>query len=90
MTDRRAVRRAVAGVERVFHVAGRTSLRDRDRTAVWDANVRGARILFEEAQAAGVERVVHTSSVGAIGVAKPKARSTRPRPSTSGTWGSPT
>jgi dihydroflavonol-4-reductase len=72
VTDRRAVRRAVDGVERVFHVAGRTSLRDRDRAAVWDTNVRGARIVFEEAQAAGVERVVHTSSVGAIGVAKPK------------------
>jgi dihydroflavonol-4-reductase len=59
------------GVERVFHVAGRTSLRDRDRAAVWDTNVRGSRIVFEEALAAGAERVVHTSSVGAVGVAKP-------------------
>jgi dihydroflavonol-4-reductase len=71
VTDRRAVRRAVTGVERIFHVAGLTSLRTEHRTAVWDANVRGARLLFEEAQAAGVERVVHTSTVGAIGVAKP-------------------
>lgn len=72
VTDRRAVRRAVEGVERVFHVAGRTSLREADRQAVWDANVRGARIVFEEALEAGVERLVHTSSVGAIGAAKPK------------------
>jgi dihydroflavonol-4-reductase len=71
VTDRRAVRRAVAGVDRVFHVAGSTSLRERDRTAVWAANLRGARLVFEEALAAGVERVVHTSTVGAIGVAKP-------------------
>ena len=71
ITDRRAVRRAVAGVERVFHLAGRTSLRERDRTAVWEANARGARLLFEEALTAGVERIVHTSTVGAIGVAKP-------------------
>jgi dihydroflavonol-4-reductase len=71
ITDRRAVRRAVAGVERVFHVAGRTSLREQDRAAVWAANLKGARLVFEEAQAAGVERVVHTSTVGAIGVAKP-------------------
>ena len=35
VTDRRAVRRAIEGVERVFHVAGRTSLRDRDREAVF-------------------------------------------------------
>jgi dihydroflavonol-4-reductase len=72
VTDRRAVRRAMQGVERVFHVAGRTSLRPEDRQAVWDANVKGARLVFEEALSAGVERVVHTSSVGAIGVAKPK------------------
>ena len=72
VTDRRAVRRAVAGAERVFHVAGRTSLAARHREAVWSTNLRGARIVFEEALAAGVERVVHTSTVGAIGVAKPK------------------
>lgn len=72
VTDRRAVRRAMEGVERVFHVAGRTSLRSQDRDAVWETNVRGSRIVFEEALAAGVERVVHTSSVSAIGVAKPK------------------
>jgi nucleoside-diphosphate-sugar epimerase len=72
VTDRRAVRRAMDGVERVFHAAGRTSLRDRDRKAVFEVNVRGARIVFEEALAAEVERLVHTSSVGAIGPAKPK------------------
>jgi dihydroflavonol-4-reductase len=71
VTDRRAVRRAMEGVERVFHVAGRTSLRDRDREAVFDTNLRGARVVFEEALAAKVERLVHTSTVGAIGVAKP-------------------
>jgi dihydroflavonol-4-reductase len=71
VTDRRAVRRAMKGVERVFHVAGRTSLRSSDREKVFDVNLRGARIVFEEALEAKVERVVHTSSVGAIGVAAP-------------------
>ena len=71
ITDRRAVRRSIEGVERVFHVAGRTSLRTVDREAVFDANLRGARTVFEEALRVGVERLVHTSSVGAIGVAKP-------------------
>jgi dihydroflavonol-4-reductase len=71
VTDRRAVRRAMQGVERVFHVAGRTSLRPSDREAVFDTNLKGARIVFEEARAAEVERLVHTSTVGAIGVAKP-------------------
>jgi len=73
VTDRRAVRRAMAGVDRVFHVAGRTSLRTKDREGVWDTNVRGTRIVLESALEAEVERVVLTSSVAAIGVGrKPK------------------
>ena len=71
VTDRRAVRRALKGVDRVFHLAGRTSLRPGDREGVFRTNLRGSRILFEEALEAAVERVVHTSTVGAIGVAKP-------------------
>ena len=73
VTDRRAVRRAMNDVDRVFHVAGRTSLRAADREAVFATNLRGARIVFEAALEAGVKRLVHTSSAGAIGVAKPKS-----------------
>jgi dihydroflavonol-4-reductase len=72
VTDRRAVRRAMEGVDRVFHVAGRTSMRAQDREAVFETNVGGTRIVMEEALAAGVERVVHTSSISAIGAARPK------------------
>ncbi len=72
VTDRRAVRRALTGVERVFHVAGRTSMRRQDRDAVFATNVGGTRIVMEEALNAGVERVVHTSSVSAIGAARPR------------------
>jgi dihydroflavonol-4-reductase len=72
VTDRRAVRRAMADVDRVFHVAGRTSMRERDRDEVFATNVGGTRIVMEEALAAGVENVVHTSSVSAIGVSKPR------------------
>jgi dihydroflavonol-4-reductase len=70
VTDRRSVRRAMQDVSRVFHVAGRTSLRARDREAIFAANLRGARLVFEAALEAGVERLVHTSTVGAIGVGK--------------------
>src|SRR5687768_863624 len=58
------------GVERVFHIAGHTSLRAQDRQAVWDTNVRGTRIVLESALEAGVKRVVLTSSVAAVGVGK--------------------
>ncbi len=71
ITDRRAVRRAVKGADRVFHVAGTTSMRSRDRDRVFDVNVGGTKTVLEEALRAGVERVVHTSTVGAIGPAKP-------------------
>lgn len=64
--DRAAVRRAMAGVDRVFHVAGDTNLR-RGRPALEAANVLGTRVVLSEALRADVERVVHTSSVAAIG-----------------------
>ena len=66
--DRRAVRRALRGVERVFHVAGSTNLRA-PREHVFRINVQGTRIVLEEALRCGVERVVHTSSVASIGPA---------------------
>jgi dihydroflavonol-4-reductase len=69
ITDRRAVRRALRGVDRVFHAAGRTSMRRVDREKVFETNVTGARVVFEEALRAEVERVVHTSSVSAVGTA---------------------
>jgi dihydroflavonol-4-reductase len=72
VTDRRAVRRAIKGADRVFHVAGRTSLRAADREAVFATNLRGARVVFEAALEEGVKRLVHTSTAGAIGVAKAK------------------
>lgn len=74
ITDRRAVRRALEGVERVFHVAGSTSMRRQDIHKVFEVNLAGTRILCEEALAAGVERLIHTSSAAAVGTAKPNGR----------------
>jgi dihydroflavonol-4-reductase len=69
LLDRRAVRRAVTGVERVFHCAGLVSLRQRDSERVFEVNTLATRLLLEECLRAGVERVVFTSSVAAIGPA---------------------
>ncbi|HEX8205591.1 MAG TPA: NAD-dependent epimerase/dehydratase family protein [Solirubrobacteraceae bacterium] len=66
--DRRAVRRALKGVDRVFHIAGLTSLRA-SRDLLFRVNVQGTRLVLEEALRAGVERAVYTSSVAAIGPA---------------------
>jgi dihydroflavonol-4-reductase len=66
--DRRAVRRTMRGVQRVFHLAGTTDL-GAARGPVFSVNVEGTRIVLEEALRAGVERVVFTSSVAAVGPA---------------------
>jgi dihydroflavonol-4-reductase len=66
--DRRALRRALKGVDRVFHVAGLTSLRV-SAARSFEINVKGTRTVLEECLRAGVERVVHTSSIAAIGAA---------------------
>ncbi|MBJ7332229.1 MAG: NAD-dependent epimerase/dehydratase family protein [Solirubrobacteraceae bacterium] len=68
LRDRRAVRRALRDVDRIFHVAGTASLRA-PREALFSANVEAPRVLYEEALRADVQRVVHTSSMAAVGPA---------------------
>lgn len=71
--DRRQVRRALQGVDKLFHCAGMTSLRA-SADAHFRVNVQGTRVLLEEALAAGVARVVHTSSFAAVGPAAGTSR----------------
>jgi dihydroflavonol-4-reductase len=59
---------AMRGCDAVFHVAARYSLWRRDREDVLRTNVEGTRHVLRAAREAGVARVVHTSSVAAIGV----------------------
>ncbi|HUZ84053.1 MAG TPA: NAD-dependent epimerase/dehydratase family protein [Gaiellales bacterium] len=67
--------RAMAGVERVFHLAGVVAHRRRDEARLRAVNVEGARRLLAAAATAGVGRVVFTSSVAAVGPApSPKRR----------------
>ena len=87
VTDRRAVRRAVAGADRVFHVAGMTSMRTGEAERVFAVNQGGTRIMAEESLAAGVERFVHTSSVAAIGPAPTGGRADETQAFTAGSLG---
>jgi dihydroflavonol-4-reductase len=66
--DRRALRRAFAGCELVFHAAGLVA--SRPESEVWRVNAIGPRFAVEAAARAGVRRVVVTSSVGALGPAR--------------------
>lgn len=68
--DRRAVKRALRGVERVFHLAGTTNLR-LPRREMLNVTTEGTRTVLQEALQAGVQRAVLTSSAAAIGPAPP-------------------
>ena len=67
---------AVAGVSRVFHLAGVVAHRAREDDRLRSVNVDGARNTLAACRAAGVERVVFVSSVAAVG---PAATPAHPR-----------
>ena len=68
LTDRHSLDVAVAGCEAVFHVAADYRLGLADPAPLYAANVEGTRNLLVAAAAAGVPRIVYTSSVAAIGL----------------------
>jgi dihydroflavonol-4-reductase len=63
--DYRAMRRAVRGARVVFHTVGFVGARPAER--VWRINAQGPIVAVEAAAAEGVERVVVTSTISAIG-----------------------
>jgi len=63
------VRRAISGCTSVFHVAALYRFWVRDPRLFYEVNVDGTREVLTAARAAGVRRVVYTSTVGTIGLA---------------------
>ena len=61
-----ALGRAMAGVRYAFHVAADYRLWARRPQEIFDTNVEGTRTVMHAAKAAGVERIVYTSSVAAL------------------------
>jgi dihydroflavonol-4-reductase len=68
--DLGAVHPAVEGCALVFHVAADYRLWARDAREIYRNNVDGTRNVLEACARAGVERVVYTSSVGTLGLAR--------------------
>jgi dihydroflavonol-4-reductase len=68
LRDPASVHRAVAGCARVYHVGADYRLWARDPRELYDTNVRGTIHVLDACRALGVERVVHTSTVGTIGL----------------------
>jgi dihydroflavonol-4-reductase len=68
LRDADGVRRAVRGCGSVFHVAALYRFWARDRRDFYAVNVGGTRNVLAAARAAGVGRVVYTSTVGTLGL----------------------
>jgi dihydroflavonol-4-reductase len=66
--DLPAVQDAVAGCDGVIHLAAIYKLWMRDVRPMYQVNVQGTRNILEACEAAGVSRIVHTSSIAALGV----------------------
>jgi len=69
LNDEKLLAKALSGCQWVFHVAAHYSLCLKDSAAIYRANVEGTKNIFTASRLAGVKRIVHTSSVAAIGLA---------------------
>ncbi|MEW6658342.1 MAG: hopanoid-associated sugar epimerase [Thermodesulfobacteriota bacterium] len=67
LRDAPSLERAVQGCQSVFHVAADYRLWVPDPAVMYAINVEGTRSLLAAAAAAGVARIVYTSTVGALG-----------------------
>jgi len=70
LTDPASLQRAVEGCDAVFHVAADYRLWAPNPDELYQANVDGSRALVAAAHAAGVARIVYTSSVAVLGIPK--------------------
>jgi len=78
LEDQDSLNRAVRGCDSLFHVAADYRLWVRDKSSMLRANVDGTVALMKAAQAAGVARIVYTSSVAVLGHADGPADETTP------------
>ena len=68
LEDPASLRAAITGCKALFHVAADYRIWVPDPDAMMRTNVEGTRSLMREALAAGVERIVYTSSVATLGL----------------------
>lgn len=66
--DPRSVERAVAGVEQVYHLAGKVSRDPDDARELYSVHVEGTANLCRAAKKAGVQRILLASTSGTIAV----------------------
>jgi len=72
LRDPASLDRALAGVERVFHVAADYRLWSKRSQDIYDSNVGGTKNLLDAAGRAGVEQFLYTSTVATIAADRPQ------------------
>lgn len=65
--DRESLRKAMQGCDTVFHTAAMVSFEQRRQQEQFDINVNGTRNVVELCFELGVQNLIHTSSVAALG-----------------------
>lgn len=68
LLDPDSLAKTVQGVEKLYHLAAMFAVWTKDPDLHYKINVDGARTMMEAAMQAGVEKVVYTSSIAAIGI----------------------
>jgi dihydroflavonol-4-reductase len=68
LQDFKSLKKALTGCQGAYHVAAHYALWDPDPTTFYKVNVEGTKHLFRAAEEVGVERIVYTSTIGAIGL----------------------
>ena len=70
LRDRESLARALEGCHGLFHCAAVYSFWSRNPSEVYKINAEGTKTILEEAERAGVQRAVYTSTVSTIGLPK--------------------
>ncbi len=65
--DKESLKSAMAGCDTVFHTAALISYWKKERPLMFDVNVGGTRNIVESCIELGIQKLVHTSSIAAIG-----------------------
>jgi dihydroflavonol-4-reductase len=68
LRDSASVERAALGCDEIYHVAADYRLWVLDEAPMYESNIGGTRNVLEAGRRAGVAKIVHTSTVGALGI----------------------
>jgi nucleoside-diphosphate-sugar epimerase len=67
LSDKESIKEAMKGCDQVYHMAGNTSIWEKDRSKYYTINVDGTKNIMDAALEHKVKRVVFTSTAGVLG-----------------------